>query len=97
MPQERGKRQEKKGCETAMATPLYFNYATITTSGHAGRHWTTALHEGGIATLSAMGRDVFLSPLSWWQLSRICGASTMWGNLSVHGWWLRRRREEVRW
>lgn len=38
-----------------MATPLYFNYATLTTSGNSWRPWEQALREDGVAKLAALG------------------------------------------
>ncbi len=42
-----------------MVTQLYFNYATLTTSGNSWRPWEKALHEDGIAKLTELGGELY--------------------------------------
>jgi hypothetical protein len=42
-----------------MAIPLYFNYATLTTSGNSWRPWEQALREDGVAKLVALGGALY--------------------------------------
>jgi hypothetical protein len=42
-----------------MAEQLYFNYATITTSGNSWRSWEQVLRENGIAKLTAGGGQLY--------------------------------------
>lgn len=42
-----------------MATSLYFNYATLTTSGNSWRPWEQALREDGVAKLTALGGELY--------------------------------------
>ncbi len=42
-----------------MAIPLYFNYATLTTSGNSWRRWEQTLREDGVAKLAALGGALY--------------------------------------
>lgn len=59
MPQKQSVREGKRGYETSMATPLYFNYATLTTSGNSWRPWGQALREDGVTKLTALGGKLY--------------------------------------
>ncbi|PON11242.1 hypothetical protein C2W62_45860 [Candidatus Entotheonella serta] len=42
-----------------MADQLYFNYATLTTSGNSWRPWLQTLREDGIDKLTALGGELY--------------------------------------
>jgi hypothetical protein len=42
-----------------MATPLYFNYATLTTSGNSWHPWEQGLRENGVAKLTECGGELY--------------------------------------